>query len=91
MNIPMKIILSCLFLTIVVMSCDIEKEACVFKPETDGVNVAVSIEQLQDSFINVRSKAELVSLLTEHKIVSDEIFREQYPSVHIIMNCSRDS
>jgi hypothetical protein len=87
MTIQIKILLSCLVLAMFVISCDIEKEACVFKPDTKGVNVAVRIEQLQDSFVNVRSKAALVSLLEEHRIVRDEIFRRgEYPSDSVFID-----
>lgn len=68
-------------------SCGVEKEKCVFVPETTGINVDLTFEPLQESFINVTSKDELIQLLTTNPAVRDEIFRRaEYPSDSIFID-----
>ncbi len=87
MNVQVRILASCLFSAAFLVACDLEKEACVFKPETDGISVSVKIEQLQDSFLNVGSRDKLVSLLRQHPVVRDEIFRRaEYPSDSVFID-----
>ena len=70
-----------LVLGVALSSCSNEKDECAFVPETTGIEIELSIESLQDHFINVSSKDELVQLLTRYPIVRDEIFRRaEYPS-----------
>jgi hypothetical protein len=61
--------------------CDSATEECVFIPESTDIPIDLQFERLQDAFINVSSKEQLVSLLTEHPVIRDEIFRRaEYPS-----------
>jgi gliding motility-associated lipoprotein GldB len=80
--------LSVVTLSLVMLAgCGPEKEECVFKPETSDIRLNIKVEQLQDSFINVQSKRQLVELLTRYPAIRDEIFRRaEYPSDSIFVN-----
>jgi hypothetical protein len=68
------------------MGCGEEKEACVFIPEA-APTIDLKLQPLQDSMVNIGSKAELVRLLTKHPIVRDEIFRRaEYPNDSIFID-----
>jgi hypothetical protein len=56
-------------------ACDKEEEACVFIPETSDAKIKVSIEQFQDSLINVKSREQLVAFLTRQPAIRDYILR----------------
>lgn len=87
MGIYFRMVICSGVLAVLLPACDIEKEACVFQPETEGMKVPIRIEQLQDSFVNVRSKTALVSLLTKNPIIRDEIFRRaEYPSDSVFID-----
>lgn len=61
--------------------CDGEKEECAFTPGTSSVKIDLQLEPLQDSFVNITSKDELVKLFTRYPVIRDEIFRRtEYPS-----------
>ena len=67
--------------------CDSATEECVFVPESTGIPIDLQFERLQDAFINVSSKEQLVSLLTEHPVIRDEIFRRaEYPSDSVFVD-----
>lgn len=75
------IVITIAFVTAWIAGCSPEKESCVFKPDVSGIEMDVKIRQLQDSFIDVGSKEELVELLTRYPVIRDEIFRRaEYPS-----------
>lgn len=52
-----------------------KEEACVTVPDTRHSRVGVVIEQFQDSLVNVKSKDEMVALLTRQPLIRDYIFR----------------
>ena len=55
------------------LSCDSEKEECVFVPESAAIAVNLIFEPLQDVFVNIGSKGQLVTLLTEYPVIRDEM------------------
>ena len=74
-------------LIILLWSCSKPKEVCTFIPDTGGIKPKFEIEQLQDSFVNVSSKNELVALLTKHPQIRDYIFRRtEYPDDSVFIN-----
>lgn len=68
-------------------ACSKDKEECVFKPETSSIKVDLKVTALEDSFVNVSSKKDLVALLTHHPVIRDYIFRRaEYPNDSIFIN-----
>jgi len=83
----MKNALIIVLLVYLLSGCDSATEECVFVPESTGVPIDLQFELLQDAFINISSKEQLVSLLTEHPVIRDEIFRRaEYPSDSIFVD-----
>jgi gliding motility-associated lipoprotein GldB len=76
-----------IFIVIIILAgCNKESE-CVFAPETSSIKVNVKVEPLEDSFVNVPSKAALVKLLTHHPVVRDYILRRtEYPDDSVFIN-----
>ncbi len=68
-------------------SCSREQGKCVFIPDTADIKLDITIEQLQDSFVNVSSKQQLINRLTHHPEIRDYIFRKtEYPDDSIFIN-----
>jgi hypothetical protein len=64
-----------------------EEQGCAFVPETSGIRVEVTIESLSDSLAGVTSKAQLVKILDNHKVLRELFFkRNQYPSDSAFIN-----
>lgn len=67
--------------------CGRKNEECVFQPETSNITVDLRFESLQDSFINVSSKDQLIRLFTRFPVIRDEIFRRaEYPSDSVFVD-----
>lgn len=82
-----KVHVALLFFLFVLVCCDSAKEECAFVPESSNMAIRLTFEALQDSFVNVDSRHELVGLLTQHPVIRDEIFRRaEYPSDSIFVN-----
>jgi hypothetical protein len=62
----MKNALIIVLLIYLLSGCDPATEECVFIPESTGIPIDLQFERLQDAFINVGTKEQLVSLLLEH-------------------------
>jgi hypothetical protein len=77
-----------LFVSIFILAgCNKEKEECAFIPETSAIKLNVSIEPLQDSFVNVSSKQSLAKLMARHPEIRDYIFRRaEYPNDSIFIH-----
>lgn len=76
-----------LLFSLLLWSCNSEKEECVFIPQSADIPINLQFEQLQDVFVNISSKGQLVTLLTEHPVIRDEVFRRsEYPSDSIFVN-----
>lgn len=76
-----------LLVSSLLVACDSGKEECAYIPESSDIFLDLKFEQLQDSFVNVGSKNELVKLLTHYPVVRDEIFRRgEYPSDSIFVD-----
>ncbi len=74
-------------ISLIVSGCGGEKEACVFIPETGDISLTLEFEQLQEVFVNVNSKEELIDLLTGNPVIRDEIFRRaEYPDDSIFVD-----
>lgn len=83
---PMKIFWPGIILVIFLASCDSEKEACVFQPNIVD-KVELDFEMLQDSLKNLRSKGELVKLLSRNPTLRDHIFRrDEFPNDSVFIN-----
>lgn len=64
-----------------------EEQGCAFVPETSGIQVDVTIESLSDSLAGVTSKAALVKILDNHKVLREIFFkRNQYPNDSAFIN-----
>jgi len=76
------------FLVLVLSSCTKkEEDKCVFAPDTAGKKVTIVLEQFQDSLINVKSKNDLVKVLTHQPLIRDYIFRRtEYPNDSVFIN-----
>jgi hypothetical protein len=80
-------VLAALLLILVVAGCTKDEEECVPKPEISGEKVEVILDQFQDSLVNIKSKAVLVSLLTRQPLLRDYIFRRaEYPSDSVFLD-----
>jgi hypothetical protein len=80
-GIAVPILLRAALLAGLLFGCQSEKEECAFQPETGLVEIDFSFLTLQESLVNIRSKSDLVGVLSEHPVVRDEIFRRaEYPS-----------
>ncbi len=67
--------------------CGRENEVCVVQPETANIKIDLQFECLQDSFINVSSKDQLIRLFSSYPVIRDNIFRrEEYPSDSIFID-----
>ncbi len=67
--------------------CKKDEEVCVFVPETSEVKISVSIEQFQDSLVNIESRDELVAFLTRQPTIRDYIFRRsEFPDDSVFIN-----
>jgi hypothetical protein len=65
--------------------CGSEEEGCVFQP--DAPKVTLNFTMLQDSFLNITSKNDLIKLLTRHPVIRDYIFRRaDYPDDSVFVN-----
>lgn len=78
----------CLITVLAIYGCKTDdKETCAFVPEVSEIKMDVHIESLQDSFVNIASKKELVALLSRHPEVRDYIFRRaEYPDDSVFIN-----
>ena len=64
-----------------------EEQGCAFVAETSGIQVDVTIESLSDSLVGVTSKAALVKILDNHKVLREIFFkRNQYPNDSAFIN-----
>jgi hypothetical protein len=63
------------------------EEGCVFEPNLAGEGVAITFDQLQDALVRVKSKQELVALLSREPLVRDYMFRRtEYPDDSVFIN-----
>jgi gliding motility-associated lipoprotein GldB len=62
-------------------------DECVVAPDTNNIQVSVTIEQFQDTLANLSSKEELVAFFTKEPLIRDYIFRRtQYPNDSVFIN-----
>lgn len=74
-------------LSIVVWSCESDKEQCVFIPETSPETVEVEFEHFGDTLANIRTKTELVSFLSRQPLIRDQMLRRaEYPDDSVFIN-----
>jgi hypothetical protein len=63
------------------------EEGCVFEPTLAGDGITITFDQLQDALVQVKSKEELVSVLSREPLVRDYIFRRtEYPDDSVFIN-----
>lgn len=84
----MRIFCGLLIVSILIISgCGKDTEECAFIPDVSSVKLNLSIVALQDSFVNVSSKTQLVKLLTRNPHIRDYIFRRsEYPNDSVFIN-----
>lgn len=84
----MKNILSLLVVVVGLWGCGKdEEEKCVFVPDVSGLAVEVTLEQLQDSLVNVKSKPQLIGLLSRQPVIRDYVLRRpDYPNDSAFVN-----
>lgn len=81
-----------LFFTVALLflsSCgpEAEEQGCAFIPETSGIEAEITLTSLSDSLAAVTSKAALVKILDEHKVLREIFFkRAQYPNDSAFIN-----
>jgi hypothetical protein len=62
-------------------------DECVVAPKTDHIQLALNIEELQDTLAGFSNKQELVDFFTRKPLIRDYIFRRtQYPSDSAFIN-----
>ncbi|HEY9046181.1 MAG TPA: gliding motility lipoprotein GldB [Ohtaekwangia sp.] len=83
-----NLLLAVSFFILVLAGCTKEEEdKCAFVPDTAGKKVTVVLEQFQDSLVNVKSKTDLVNVLTHQPLIRDYIFRRaEYPGDSVFIN-----
>ena len=81
-------LLAAVWLILVAAGCTKdEQDECVFKPETSDSKVTVTLEQLQDSVVNIKSKDELVAFFTRQPLMRDYMFRRtEYPGDSVFLD-----
>jgi hypothetical protein len=63
------------------------EEGCVFEPNLADEGLAITFDQLQDALVQVKSKEELVTVLSREPLVRDYIFRRtEYPDDSVFIN-----
>lgn len=83
----MKNLLIAVTLAVLVWSCMKDTETCVTIPDTSESKIAVTIEPIHDSLMDIQSKQKLVELLTRQPIIRDYIFRRsEYPNDSVFIN-----
>lgn len=81
-----KILVAVMLLSVLLVGCNREKDECVFVPPVEN-KVTLTLEQFQDSLVNLTSKEEMVALLTHQPLLRDYIFRRtEYPSDSVFIN-----
>jgi hypothetical protein len=74
-----RAILVVIIICLSLIGCRDKDEACVYVPESPSP-VDLTLQPLQDTLVNIRSKDELILLFTKHPLIRDEIFRRaEYP------------
>ena len=88
LNFSMRFLFIVVLVSVLFLSgCTKDEEACVFIPDTSDIKMNVTIEQFQDSLINVESRDELVAFLTRQPIIRDYIFRRsEFPDDSVFIN-----
>ena len=75
-----------LIFSLALIGCGEKEEACVFVPEPSST-VDLTLQPLQDTLVNISSKAELKRLFTKYPVIRDEIFRRtEYPDDSLFLN-----
>jgi len=63
------------------------EEKCAFIPETSSIQINLSIEQLQDSIVNLTDKEKLVDFFSRNTPLRDVFFNRQgYPNDSVFIN-----
>ncbi len=77
-----------LILAILLWTCGgTEKEECVFSPDVSSSDLAVDFEHFEDSLANIKSKNELVGLLTRQPVIRDQMLRrDEYPNDSVFID-----
>ncbi len=66
---------------------DTEEQACVDVPDSQNIQIDLSVEHFEDSLAGISSKRELVDLFTRQPVLRDFIFRRQeYPDDSVFIN-----
>jgi len=87
MKIKTNLLLIVLTVVCIISSCDSEKEECVEAPDTNGQKVKITFEHLEDTLVNLKSKSDLVDLLTREPLIRDFVFRRtEYPNDSAFIN-----
>ncbi len=83
----MRFLFAFLAVCVILFGCGEEAEQCVFRPDVAGIDVDVVFEQFEDSLVNIRSKSQLVDLLTRQPMLRDYVFqRTLYPDDSVFIN-----
>lgn len=79
--------LAAVWLMLLAAGCTKEQDECVFKPETSDSKVTITVEQLQDSIVNIKSKDALVAFFTKQPLIRDYMFRRtEYPGDSVFLD-----
>lgn len=64
-----------------------EDEGCVFIPDVPFPDFDFSVDHLEDSLANIRSKGDLIDFLTRNPLIRDEMLRRaEYPNDSVFVN-----
>jgi hypothetical protein len=68
-----------LFVAIILVfnSCGEKEKTCVFDPKASKDSIHLSFDALEDSLISIKSKSDLVKLLTRHAVFRDVVLNRQ--------------
>lgn len=77
-----------LILVILLWNCGgTEKEECIFSPDVSASDLVIEFEHFEDSLANIKSKSELVDLLTRQPVVRDQMLRRaEYPNDSVFID-----
>lgn len=80
-------VLAAVWLILLAAGCTKEQDECVFKPDTSDSKVIITLEQLQDSIVNIKSKDALVAFFSKQPLIRDYMFRRtEYPGDSVFLD-----
>lgn len=76
-----------ILLAFLLWNCGKEKEPCVFTPDLSSTEIDLQFEHFEDTLTGVRTKQQLIDILTRHPVIRDQMLRRaEYPDDSVFVN-----